>query len=732
MNDRFKMDEAQPRLLDSTGQGIIGTEMDRPDGRLKVCGAAPYAAEFAADRMAHGVLVRATVSKGRVLALNDESIREMPGFLGLFHDGTMLRNSAQGMAGEAPVQPGLRVDYHGQSVAVVVAETFEQARDAAQQLAVRFEAAEEVEVDPETAEAIELDEDSSEQFGDLEAAMAEAVHTVDSVYTTPGHVSAAMEPHASLAEWHEGNLSLHGSYQMLRFNKKELADSLGVDADRVRILAPFVGGGFGSKLGIGAEAVAAAVAARELDRPVRVVMARQQVFDCVLRRTETRQRLRLAADEDGRLSGVGHEDRISQLPEESFGEPTATATHFMYGGKNRLYRKEIARIHRTPSGSVRAPGEAVGMLGLEGAMDELAEVCGIDPVELRLRNIPDTHPETGKPYSSRSLAECLKQGASQFGWENRPAAGSRREGQWYIGCGVASAARSNSLVRADARVTLSADGAIVETDLTDIGTGSYAILTQIAAEMLGLPASKVTTRLGDTDLPGASGSGGSFGAGSTGSAVFLAAKKIRARLAEKLGCDVDSLTLKDGVARGGNVEKPLRDLCVEPICEEAGITAGKLGDDYEQASFGAHFAEVAVHADSGEVRVRRMLGVFAAGRILNVKTARSQCIGGMVWGIGSALMEELGHDPRTGHIITRDLANYHIASNADVPLIDVHFIEERDDQSNPIQSKAIGELSISGAGAAVVNAIYNACGVRIRAFPATPDKVVAGLEALGL
>ncbi|WP_339951639.1 xanthine dehydrogenase family protein molybdopterin-binding subunit [uncultured Albimonas sp.] len=727
MTKMFRMDEAQPRLLDQTGQGVIGAALDRPEGRLKTAGHARYAAEVKLPGMAEGVLVRATVARGRVLEIDEASIRDLPGVLGVWSGERFLRNPAQGMAGEAPVQPLPRVDYHGQPIAVVVAESFEQARDAAHRLRVLYER-QAAETDPDAVAELETDEDNSPRFGDLDAALREAKHVVDATYTTPGQVSAAMEPHASVAHWEaDGRLTLHGSYQMLRFNKLELADSLGIDPEAVRILAPYVGGGFGSKLGIGPEAVAAALAARDLGRPVRVVMSRQQVFDAILRRTETVQRIRLAAKADGVLTGVGHDDRISNLPGEAFGEPTATSTHFLYGGENRAYLKQIARVHRVGTGSVRAPGEAVGMLALEAAMDELAETAGVDPLDLRLRNIPEKHPETGVPYSARQLAQCLTVGAERFGWSARQAPGARREGDWLIGMGLASAARPNMLVPAAARVTLSAEGAKVETDMTDIGTGSYAILTQIAAEMLGLPMDRVTTVLGDTDLPGGSGSGGSFGAGSTGSAVFLAARAIRARLAEALGCDAADLTLADGMARGGNVERPIAELCAEPMVEEAGIEPGELGSQYHQAGYGAHFCEVAVHAWTGEVRVRRMLGVFAAGRILNRRTATSQCLGGMIWGLGAALTEELAHDPRDGHLVTRDFANYHVACHADVAGIEATFLEERDDQANPMQSKGIGELGISGAGAAVINAIANACGARVRDYPATPDKLIAAM-----
>jgi xanthine dehydrogenase YagR molybdenum-binding subunit len=500
----------------------------------------------------------------------------------------------------------------------------------------------------------------------------------------------------------------------------------------VRILSPYVGGGFGSKLGISPEAVAAAIAARDLGRPVRVVMTRQQVFGMTTHRSSTRQRMRLAADRDGKLTAIGHEDRVYNLPHESFSEPTAQSTHFLYAGANRRLAQTVARVNRACTGAVRAPGEAVGMLALEGAMDELAEALTLDPIDLRKRNIPDRHPETGMPYSARRFADCMDEGAARFGWQTRNRTpGARREGEWLIGQGMAAAARVNMTSPSQARVTLHHDGsAHVETDMTDIGTGTYAILGQIAAEMLGLPLAKVEVRLGDTDLPPSAGSGGSHGASSAGSSVLIACEALRARLAERLGCDPDALTLKDGVATGANRRAALTDLLEQDgLSEEGHFEPGRTKKESSQAAYGAFFAEVGVNAVTGETRLRRMLGTFAAGRILNEKTARSQCQGGMIWGIGAALTEELVFDLRDGHPVNDDLAEYHLPVNRDCPPIEVDLLEERDDLACPIQSKGIGELGISGAGAAVLNAIHNATGIRVRDYPATLDRLLPGLPA---
>ncbi len=731
MTAHLKMDKPDTRRrLDAMAQGVIGQPIDRPEGPLKVSGRATYAGEWQVEGLCHGVLVRARVAKGTVSGSAEDKVRAMDGVLDIITDPRLLRNPAQGTANKAPVQGVNEIAYLGQPIALVVAETFEQARHGAQTLAISVASAAAVAVDPE-ADGLDLETPDGQQSsqGDLDAAMGSAAHRVDVTYRTPGHNSAAMEPHASIAVWESDMLTLRGSYQMLKYNRNELADSLGIAPENVRILSPYVGGGFGSKLGIAPEAVAAAVAAQKLGRPVSVALSRQQVFEATIRRSETRQRIRLAADADGRLTGIGHEALVSNLPGETFSEPVAQATPFLYAAENREIVHRIARVHRTLAGSVRAPGEAVGVTVLENAMDELAEKIGIDPVELRRRNIPETDPQTGKAFSSRRFAEALDLGATKFGWDQRGKPRARREGEWLIGMGMASATRVNILMESKARAVLSPGAtAMIETDMTDIGTGTYAILTQIAAEMLGLPVDRVTTVLGDTDLPAASGSGGSWGAASSGTSVFLACESLRQQIAERLGCDETDLTLKDGQAIFDNRTLSLDDILKgETLTAEGHVEPGETSSFVRQATFGSYFAEVAVSEITGETRVRRMRGVFSAGRILNAKTARSQCLGGMVFGIGMALTEELSHDSRDGHIVNRDLAEYHLPVNADVPQIEVELLDERDDWANPMQAKGIGELGICGAAAAITNAIYNATGVRVRDYPATLDKVAAGL-----
>jgi xanthine dehydrogenase YagR molybdenum-binding subunit len=431
-------------------------------------------------------------------------------------------------------------------------------------------------------------------------------------------------------------------------------------------------------------------------------MTRPQTFHLTSHRSASEQHLRLGATADGRLTAYGQDALVQTASFDQYVEPVMLAARTLYAAPNRLTRHRLAKLDLPRSDSMRAPGDAIGLMALECAMDELAERLSLDPVELRLRNDTQVEPERRLPFASRHLAECLREGAARFGWNKRQAkAASVTDGRWLIGLGMASAVRGDILRSAAARARLTADRRlVVELAMTDIGTGTYTILTQIAAEAMEMPVDRVTVLMGDTNYPPTDGSGGSFGAATAGAAVLAACRKLNAGLAA-------GLTEAEG-----------------------SVTPAELSASYAHAGFGAHFAEAAVHRDTGEVRVRRMLGVFAAGRILNPKTARSQMIGGMTWGIGSALMEENHVDLRYGSFINQDLASYHVAVNADVGAMDVVFLDEADPHGGPLGSKGIGELGICGAGAAVMNAIHNATGARIRDFPATPDKLLAALETL--
>ena len=727
MTAHLKQDEPDTaNFLDTMKQGVLGKPVSRIEGLAKVTGTAPYAAEYPVENLAEGVLVTATIVRGEVVSIDKDAALAMPGVLAVIDDKCLTTRAAQGTANEAPQQNPRKVDYWGQPIAVIVAESFEQARDAAKRLSVEYREEEGAPLDPSAVEPEEQEDETVDQ-GDLAHAMASADHAADLEISTEGHASAAMEPHAAIAEWDGDKVTVYASLQMLNYNITELADSLGVDEDKVRLVSRYVGGGFGSKLGVSEEVVAAAIAAKAVGRPVRVVMSRQQVFQCIMRRSETKQRLRLASDGEGKLDGFGHEALVSNLPEEEFAEPVLQSSHFLYGGKNRALKLEVARIHRMTAGSVRAPGEAVGMPALEVAMDVLAEKTGVDPVELRIRNIPDCDPEEDLPFSSHKLAECLQQGAEKFGWDSGPREPRQtRDGEWWVGTGMASAARVHNVGEARARVTLRPDGtAEVRTDMTDIGTGTYTIVAQMVGEMLGLAVDDVLVQLGDTDFPRGSGSGGSWGAASIGSAVYLGCRALREKLAQKAGTDESDLALRDGSVEGG---KSLSDLLDgQELSEEGHYEPGEIAETHTASGFGAFFAQVRVNRFTGETRVDRMLGAFGFGRVLNAKTARSQCLGGITWSIGAALTEALHFDPRDGHLVNCDLAEYHVPVNRDVPEVEVLMVEERDPVASPIQAKGIGELGMCGGAGAIANAIYNACGARILHFPMTPDRVLAAM-----
>ncbi|GAA4781468.1 xanthine dehydrogenase family protein molybdopterin-binding subunit [Stakelama sediminis] len=730
----YRMDADHPGVAATRGvQNVLGKPLDRIDGVAKVTGTAPYGYERRVEGdIAYGFAITAPAAKGAVRNIDTDAARALPGVIDIIVDDPRIARQA---AAFAPAATGNdRIDHWDQVIGVAVAETFEAARAAARAVVVDI-AVEEGRYDTLAGrnDASPPPKDSRLQdrtIGDFDGAMADGEITLDQSYSTPNHVHAAMEPHASIARWDDGALTVWSSLQILSNARNILAQAFDLPHDKVRVISPYIGGGFGGKGGIGPETVLAVIAAQKLGRPVKIAMTRQQLFHNVYRRTDTHQRLRLAADAEGRLTALGHDSLLSQGPDGGFMEPVALGSLGLYGAPARRFTHRVVTLDMVMAGAVRAPGEAVGMLALESAMDEMAEKVGLDPIEFRKRNEPEVDPTTGKPFSSRRFIECLETGAERFGWDRREATpGMRREGEWLIGMGVAGAFRINLLVTGKARVQLMPDGtATVETDMTDIGTGTYTVTAQVAGEALGLPVEQVKVALGDTAFPPGSGSGGSFGAAATASSVALACEDIVAELAKRMDADPADMTLKDGHAIAGNRRVPFSELVGSAPIEGLGtIEQGRNAETYSQAAYGAQFAEVAVNAVTGEVRVRRMLGVFDAGRILNYKTAHSQAIGGMIWGIGYALHEDAVLDKRTGQFVNHDLGEYHIPAHADVPPLDVLFLEEPDLHANPVGVKGLGELSISGAGAAVTNAIYNACGVRVRDFPLTLDKIIADL-----
>jgi xanthine dehydrogenase YagR molybdenum-binding subunit len=720
--------------LDVGAQGVVGKPLDRVDGRLKVTGGARYAYEVEqGPKTAYGVLVEASIGKGRIKSIDTGSAERAPGVILVL---TYRNAPEQGTGNHHAAHPVLtspEVLYYGLPVAFVVAETFEEATAAAYLVRVKYDGAPgryTLRSGLGEARIPQEGPPPDSAVGDFAGAFAAAPMQLDVTYTTPLQSQAMMEPHATLAMWDGDNLILHTSNQMLNQGRDAVARTLQIPVENVRLISPYIGGGFGSKLWVNADAILAAIAARQLNRPVKTALTRQQIFHVTTHRSDTIQRIRLGTDRDGRILAIGHDVFSGNLWSEQNYEGAALQTRTLYAGENRLTRHRLAPLDIPVASSMRAPGEAVGLLALECAIDELAEKLDLDPIELRLRNEPGADPEKHIPYSSRHLISCLQEGARRFGWDRRNSKpGQSRDGRWLVGMGVAAATRGNTLQLSKANVRLGPDGsAVVRMAMTDIGTGTYTILTQIAAEMLGLAPEQVRVELGDTSFPQASGSGGSYGAASSGSALFDACNNLRAKLARLAGMDPDSARFGDGRIEAAGQSRQLVDL-VGPggIDADGEIKPGATSTEFSQQSYGAHFAEVGVDIDTGEVRLRRMLGVFTAGRILNEKTARSQAIGGMIFGIGAALEEALILDPRFGCFVNHDLAEYHVPVHADVVDVDAIFLPELDAESNPLKSKGVGELGICGAGASIANAIYNACGVRVRDYPITLDKLISEL-----
>jgi xanthine dehydrogenase YagR molybdenum-binding subunit len=726
-----------PNVLDKdASSGLVGKPIDRVDGKLKVTGTAKYSYEVEdLGKAAYGFVVQSTIGKGTITAIDSKAAAASPGVIKIITWQEAPKQVSGDHRQTCAVLNGAAVDYYGQPVALVIAESFEQARAAAYLVRVSYqEAPAKYALSANVGAAATPDHaqtppDSTN--GDFGTAYAKAPVKLDVTYSTPLQSHVMMEPHATIAAWSGDKLTVYTANQMLNIGQKSLAKTLQMPEANVRLVSHFIGGGFGGKLWVMADCTLAAIGAKAIGRPVKVALTRQQIFAVGTHRSDTIQRIRIGTDEEGHIQAIGHDALTGNLPSQMADyEGAANQTRSLYAGANRETRQRQVPLSIPIASSMRAPGEAVGLLALECAMDELAEQLNLDPIELRIRNEPAEDPSKHIPFSSRHLVACMKEGAARFGWDKRnPKPGQVREGRWLIGIGMAAATRDNPLKPAKASVRLGPDGVLTARQaMTDIGTGTYTILTQIAAEMLGLPADRVRVELGDTLYPESSGSGGSFGAGSSGSALFDACSNLRAQLAKAAGIDPAQAEFQGGSVSGGGKSATLASLVsAGGMQAEGGIDPGDMMKKFSQQSYGAQFAEMAVNIDTGEPRLRRMLGVFTAGRILNEKTARSQAIGGMTFGLGAALEEDLVLDDRFGSFVNHDMAEYHVPVHADAVNIEAVFLPELDDKANPLKSKGVGELGICGAGAAVANAIYNACGVRIRDYPLTLDKIIAKL-----
>ena len=691
----------------------LGAPLRRVEGREKVTGGARYSSEHTPDGCVHAWPVQSTEAFARVVSVDVAPVLALPGVVDVItaEDAERLHDADDG---ELLVLQSANVAYRGQVVALVIAETVEAAREAAAHVRVEYQVGA-AEVDavlqaghpklyaPDTVNAGFATDTA---VGELDHALAGADVVVDRTYSTPALFNNPMEPHASVATWAGDRLHVFESSQGSSSTVQILSTLFDVPADAITVDSQHVGGGFGSKGSPRPNVVLAVMAARRVGRPVKLVYTRQMMFALAGYRTPTISRVRLAAGRDGRMVGLAH-DAVSQTSTiEEFTEQTAEAARHMYAAPHRATSHRVAALDVPTPRWMRAPGECPGMFALESAVDELAHELAIDPVELRVLNEPASDPETGKAFSSRHLVDCLRRGADAFGWDARdPAPGVRREGRWLVGTGVASALYPAMVMPSSARVTAHRDGRlVVEINATDIGTGARTVLAQVAADRLGVDPGRVDIRIGVSSLPTGSIAGGSAGTASWGWAVAKA-----------------SLALGELLRAGDDV--PVDGLAAE--ADTADDIAAMA--DVDRHAYGAQFAEVRVDLDSGEVVLSRMLGVFAAGRILNSRTARSQFIGGMTMGASMALHEHGVMDARRGDYVNHDLATYHVAAAADIPDIHVEWLDEHDDQLNPVGGKGIGEIGNVGAAAAIANAVWHATGVRVRDLPIQPDALVGRL-----
>ena len=727
---------------------MIGKSVDRFDARLKVTGGAKYAADHTADRLAFAAPVVSSVARGRIRSIDARQAEKAPGVIAVFRRENTPRVhrttndfGAWTKLGEARVLfEDDVVHYAGQYLAFVVADTQERADAAAALVEVEYD---------EEAPATDSDRPLEPLFvpkdlfgpsrftrGDAAKALEGGVHRLHETYSTPNEHHNPMEPSAAVAVWDGDDLTLYDATQWVMGARNCVADMLAISRDRVRIMSEYVGGGFGCKGFIWPHEAMAAIAAKELGRPVKVALSRRQMFYGCGHRPETRQELELAADADGKLVAIRHSSVNQSSSVEDFTELCGITTTFLYACPHVETIHKLARVNIATPTPMRAPGETPGLFALESGLDELAYRIGVDPVELRLRNYAETDPQTNLPYSSKHLRECYEQGRDQIGWKDRAAKpGGMRDGHHLIGFGMATATYPGYRSPGAAIVTLNDDGTVeVGSATQDIGTGTYTTMAQIVSESLDVPMSAIQPLLGDSRLPPAPVSGGSMTTASVTPAVRAAAEDALEKLIELVVSNEASpfhdlkVVAADGGLRSGGVwqsyAEALRSCGVAKIVGEASVGPGEELKKYSFHSFGAQFAQVRVDPDLGTVRVERMVSVFDIGRVINPKTARSQVMGGIIQGIGMALMEHTVYDPRNGRAVTDNLADYLVPVNADVQRIDVRFLDIPDPHISSIGARGTGEIAITGMAPAIANAVYHATGIRVRDLPITIEKII--------
>jgi xanthine dehydrogenase YagR molybdenum-binding subunit len=736
----------------------IGEPLDRVDGRLKVTGMATYSAEHRIDNVAYAVLLTSSIAKGRIAAIDTIAAKRARGVLAVLthQDHLKLAMSPMQVNAGSPADRALqllqddRVYYANQPVAIAIAETLESAQEAAGLVKIRYAA---------EKPSVTLDRPLSDFYtpkkmggagdppqssrGNVPSGLAAADARIEHAYTTPFQHHNPMEPHATIAVW-DGpeKLTLYDASQGIFGDRQRVADLLGLQPDNVRVVSLYLGGGFGSKGPTWSHVLLCAMAARLVNRPVKLVLARPQMFGPVGCRTETRQTIAAGAKRDGTFTALRNETLSHTSTMDEFTEPASMPTRMLYSVPNNFTHQRLIRSDIGTPSYTRAPGEAPGTYALEVALDELAYALKMDPLELRRKNYAQRDPDKMIPWSGKSLDKCYDMAADRFGWSRRtPDPRSMRDGNVLIGWGMATSVYPARRSESSALARLMGDGTVlVEAGSQELGGGTYTIMTQIAADGVGVPVSRVKFRLGDTRYPKTPVSGGSQTAASTGSAVFLAARALREKLIQMAiadarsplhGANTSDVTIENG--RVGLRGQPAKSETLEALVSRSGQSYIEAFDDtkpgaeakeYSGYSFGAQFAEIRIDADLGQMRVSRMVGAFGAGRILNAKTARSQFMGGMIWGISFALLEKSIYDERLGRIVNNNLAEYHVPVNADVGSIEALWVTEEDDHVSPIGAKGIGEIGITGAAAAIANAVFHATGKRVRDLPITLDKLL--------
>jgi xanthine dehydrogenase YagR molybdenum-binding subunit len=726
---------------------LVGAGVDRVDGPRKVTGAAPYPNDVDVPNLAHASLVRATIAAGRIKSIDTGPAQAAPGVLAVitYHNAPKLERGPATDIGPQPPPPlqDDRVLYHGQYVAVVVAATAEQARAAARLVEVDYQPAPPLlDLDDPRAELLTNPFGWDQQRGDVAAGLAAAEVKAEETYTTPDETNNPMGLFATVAFWDGDRLAVHDATQWPDIVRATLARAFGIPEGSVRVLAPYVGGGFGAGLRVWPHVVLTAVAARMVNRPVKLVLTRPQMFTGIGHRPHTVQHLKLGATRAGELVAIDHQAISSVAMEDDNLEPVAAGSAAAYACPNVATRDQQRRLNIPAPGSMRAPGDGEGNFALESALDELSYALGVDPLELRLRNYAEVHPQLGLPWSSKALRACYQQGAQRFGWSARnPEPGSMRQGDWLVGYGMAGVSYFWYQVPCQARASIGRDGtALVRSAATDIGTGTYTVMTQLSGELLGLDLDRVRFDLGDTDMPMAPQAGGSGLTASLGNAIHAACRQLVQAFLGTVrddpdsplrGCDLDQVTVADG--RIHHVGNPAQGEAYTDILARHGLNeltadgtaAPAKPQDVGLAPagpFAAKFVEVHVDPDLGLVRVARVVSAVDGGRILNQKLARSQIIGGTVGGIGMALLEETVTNG-SGRIANPTFSDYLVAVNADVPDMDVLFVGEPD-RFNPIGVKGVGEIGLVGIAAAAANAVFHATGRRVRSLPITVDQLL--------